>query len=87
MSVISEFGDRVTTKFGEISASVDGIVADVTLLKAKIEQLQNSSGVISAEDQALLNSLENIVGGIASKVKALDDQTTTVPTPEDPAVE
>ncbi len=86
MSVISDFAARVTEQFASIDSAVDGVVADVTALKAKIEQLQNSSGEISASDQVLLNSIENITGQLASKVKALDEATVTTPTPDEPTV-
>jgi uncharacterized protein YlxW (UPF0749 family) len=84
MSVISEYSDRVNAKFALIDEHVDGLVQDVAGLKAKIEQLQNSSGVISAEDQALLDAIENRVGGIADKLQVLDDATVTTPTPDAP---
>ena len=84
MSVISDFAARVTEQFAAINSAVDGVVGDVAALKTKIEQLQNSSGTISAEDQALLNSIENITGSLATKVKALDDATVTTPTPDEP---
>ena len=84
MSVISDFSERVTAQFALIDSAVDGVVADVTALKAKIEQLQNSNGVISAEDQALLNSIESIAGRLATKAKDLDDATVTTPTPDEP---
>lgn len=87
MSVISEYADRVGAKFAAIDASVSGLVADVAGLKAKIEQLQNSTGVISAEDQALLDSIENRVGAIAEKLAVLDAATEVTPTPDEPTPE
>ena len=84
MSVISDFSERVSAQFAVIDSAVDGVVADVTALKSKIEQLQNSSGVISAEDQALLNSIESIAGRLATKVNDLDASTVTTPTPDEP---
>lgn len=86
MSVISDFSARVSEQFAAIDTAVDGVVADVAALKAKVEQLQNSAGQVTAEDQALLNSIENITGRLATKVKALDDATVTTPTPDEPTV-
>ncbi len=85
MSVISEFADRVNGKFNVIGGAIDGLVLDIDGLKKKIEQLQNSTGVISAEDQALLDSIENRTNAIAEKLKVLDEATETVPTPDEPA--
>lgn len=82
MSVISEFTDRVNGKFEVIGTAIDGLVLDIDGLKKKIEQLQNSPGEISAEDQALLSSIENRTNTIADKLKLLDEATETVPTPD-----
>lgn len=86
MSIISDFAARVAEQFTAIDGAVDGVVADVAALKTKIEQLQNSAGEVTAEDQALLNSIENITGRLAAKVKALDEATVTTPTPDEPTV-
>ena len=85
MSVISDFAERVAEKFTSIDYSVVGINADITWLKAKIEQLQNSSGEISAEDQALLNAIEARIGGLATKVEELNAVTEVTPTPDAPS--
>ncbi len=86
MSVISEFTDRVNGKFEIIGNAIDGLVLDIDGLKKKIEQLQNSPGELSAEDQLLLNAIENRTATIAEKLKVLDEATETVPTPDEPAV-
>ncbi len=86
MSVISEFAARQNEKFNLIATAVDGVTADIVLLKKKIEQLQNTPGEITAEDQALLNSIENLTNGVATKLSALDAATETVPTPDEPAI-
>ena len=84
MSVISEFAGRVTEQFVTINEAAAGVAVDITNLNKKIEQLQNSSGVISAEDQALLNSIENLASTAATKLKALDEATAVTPTPDEP---
>lgn len=84
MSVISDFAARVTQQFADINTEVEGITGDITSLKAKIEQLQNSTGEISAEDQALLNSIENLAGNVATKLKGLNEATAVTPTPDEP---
>lgn len=81
MSAISEFGDRVTAKFDELGTAVDGVAADVTFLKAKIEELQNNPGPITPADQAILDALEARVGTLSDKVKDLDAATENPPTP------
>jgi hypothetical protein len=50
-------------------------VGDVAFLKKTIEDLQNSSGGISPEDQALLDAAEARIGTIAEKLVALDSET------------
>ena len=81
MSAIKEFSEKVTTAFDEIGASVDGVAADVTALKAKIDELQNSPGSITPEDQALLDQIQAKATDVANKVKSLDDATENPPTP------
>lgn len=81
MSVISDFGDRVTAKFDELGKAVDGVAADVAFLKAKIEELQNNPGPITPADQAILDALEARVGTLSDKVKALDAATEEPPVP------
>jgi len=85
MSAISDYATAQNAKLDAIGASVDGIVQDVAFLKAKIEALQNSTGTVSAEDQALLDSLQNRIGTLADKAKALDDATDSSQNPPPPA--
>jgi len=84
MSAISDYAAAQNTKLDALATSVDGIVADVAFLKAKIEALQNSTGTVNAEDQALLDSLQNRIGTLADKVKALDDATDSSQNPPPP---
>lgn len=85
MSVISDFAARVADKFASIDSSVSGINSDIVWLKTKIDQLQNSTGEISAEDQALLNAIEARIGGLATKVEELNAVTEVTPTPDAPS--
>lgn len=97
MSVISDFAakqkafnDRQGASIDGLVTSVSGITADVQTLNDKIDELQNSPGGITPEDQALLNDLETAGNALADKIeataaalKALDEQTPPVvpPTP------
>lgn len=95
MSAISDFASAVNTKFDEMGAAVDGITtsltgvtADVAFLKDLIEQLQNSAGQITPEDQALLDqiqartaSLGTNIATVNTSLAALDAQTQEPPTP------
>lgn len=87
MSAISDFADQVKTSFTDIGNSVDGLTSDVAQLKKKIDDLQNSPGSITPEDQALLNDIQNQANALSAKVKALDEATSPdeVPTPDEPA--
>lgn len=75
MSKISEFGIVVNTRFDELATAVDGVVADVEFLKKEIERLQTNPGPISAEDQAILDSIQSRADQLSEKVKALDAAT------------
>ena len=75
MSAISEFSARVTAHNERIDAAVTGLQGDVDALKKKIEELQNSPGAITPEDQALLDGIEARASGVADKLAALDALT------------
>lgn len=81
MSAISDYAGRVNTAFDKIGTAVDGLVDDVAFLKEKIEELQNTAGQITPEDQALLDALEARVGTTATALEALDAATARPPTP------
>ncbi len=80
MTAIQTFSDKVSKAFSDIATSVDGVAQDVTDLKAKIDELQNSPGSITPEDQALLDQVQQQATTLAEKVKALDDATAQPPT-------
>lgn len=82
MSKISDFAAAQTAFNGRISAAIDGVAADVAGLKALIEQLQNTSGEISAEDQALLDQLQAQADALATRLESVDAMTPpAVPDP------
>lgn len=84
MASIAEYSAAVNASFDQISTSVDGVAADVTALKKKIDELQNSPGGITPADQALLDDIQAKAGALAAKVKTLDDQTADGVIPEPP---
>jgi outer membrane murein-binding lipoprotein Lpp len=73
MSAITDFAGAVNASFDEINETVGNISSDVTDLLAKIEELQNTPGGITQEDQALLNDIQARSQSIASSLKALDE--------------
>lgn len=79
MSAISEFAARQTAFNDRQDAAVQGISDDVAELKAEIEKLQNTQGTITAEDQALLDSIQARSEAIATKLEALDALTPPAP--------
>lgn len=81
MSKISEFANVVAGAFDTIAASVDGLTTDIKTLNDKITELQNSSGTITPEDQALLDEIQAEAQALASKLATLDDQTAAPPAP------
>lgn len=101
MSAISDYTTRVDAKFDGISTSVDEIVAsqagiatDVGNLKDIILKLQDNTGPISPEDQALLDAgvvkitaLAEKTAAVSAALKELDAATETAPVaPVEPAV-
>jgi uncharacterized membrane protein YdfJ with MMPL/SSD domain len=84
MSAISEFSARQTAFNDRMDAAVTGLQGDVTSLKDQITALQNSTGTITKEDQALLDAIDARVSVIADKLDALDALTPPVPPVEPP---
>jgi peptidoglycan hydrolase CwlO-like protein len=79
MSAISDFAARQTAFNGRIDAAVTGLQGDVKFLQDKIDELQNSAGQITPEDQALLDDIDARADAVATKLEALD--ALTPPTP------
>lgn len=79
MSKISEFASAMDAHNTKIDTAVDGLTADVNDLKAQIAKLQGTQGVLTPEDQALLDGIEAKAGMVADKLKALDDTTEQAP--------
>jgi predicted nucleic acid-binding Zn-ribbon protein len=75
MSKISDFADKQTAHNDAIDTAVAGLQGDIKALNDKIAELQNTSGTISPEDQALLDGIEARSSAIATKIAALDALT------------
>lgn len=89
MSAISDFAakqkafnDRQGAAIDSLVSSVAGVTGDVKTLNDKITELQNSSGGVTPEDQALIDDLETQGDALATKLetvtaslKGLDDAT------------
>jgi hypothetical protein len=75
VSAISESAARTTAFLNAISTGIDGLTADIEALKALIEQLQNSPGGITPEDQGILDQMEALAGTLADRIAALDAET------------
>lgn len=83
MSLLSEWATRQETNLNEVKGTLDAIGAAVTKLDELIQKLQNSSGVITPEDQALLDKIEAASKDLAKR--ALDIKTDAeVPPGEEP---
>jgi hypothetical protein len=81
MSAISDFAAKQKAFNDRQSAAVDGLVTDVKALNDKIEELQNTPGPITPEDQALLDEIEQRSDAITARLEALDEQTPPVAPP------
>jgi len=79
MSAIAQFAEKQAAHNAKIDTAIDGIATDIAALNAKIDELQNSPGVITTEDQATLDALEAKGAALEAKVTALDDLTPPKP--------
>jgi len=57
MSAISDFAAKQTAFNTELASDLTSIKASIDALNAQIQALQNSSGSVTAEDQALIDDL------------------------------
>lgn len=75
MSAIKDFAEKVNAYHAKIDTAITGLTEDVATLKAKIEELQNTPGAITPEDQALLDAIQSQLEAVATKLEALDALT------------
>lgn len=78
MSAISEFADRLSAHNDKIDTAISGLQSDIAALTDKIEELQNSAGTITPEDQALLDEIESRAAKVSDKLEALDAITPPI---------
>ena len=78
MSKISEFADKMDAHNTASDAAIEGLTGDVAEMKRIIEEMQNSAGEITPEDQARLDALETRAAAATAKLVALDAMTPPV---------
>lgn len=79
MSAVSDFAAKVNAFNDRVDAAITGISGDIDALNAKILELQNTSGAITPEDQALLDAIQARGEAVATKLEALDAMTAPTP--------
>lgn len=84
MSKIGDFANKQKAFHERQDTAIQGLIADVAALNAKIQELQNTPGEITPEDQVLLDDLQARSEAVATKLEALDAQTPPA-TPTTPA--
>lgn len=87
MSAIQQFADKQNAFNRSMGEAITGISGDIQGLNDKITALQNSTGAITPEDQAILDGLEATGKALVDKLSALDALTPPVipiPAPEPP---
>jgi len=82
MSALSEYAERVTAHLNTIGSGITGVAGDIAALKALIEEIQNTPGSITPEDQAILDQMEALTVTLADQLTALDAEN---PPPAPPA--
>jgi predicted nucleic acid-binding Zn-ribbon protein len=79
MSAISDFAAKQQQFNSRIDTAVEGLTGDVAELNRKIQELQQTPGAITPEDQNLLDELQQRGELIAQKLEALDSMTPPPP--------
>lgn len=82
---IQKFGAATAAELAKVRTALGGLQGDITELNKKIQELQNSPGAITPQDQALLDAIEADAKDLATAFEALDTQTP--PAPGEPPVE
>jgi len=82
MSAISDFAAKQEEFNDRLSTALDGIAGDITELNDLITKLQNTPGVITPEDQALLDAAQVKGEALAKKAEDLDALTPPAPPAE-----
>jgi predicted nucleic acid-binding Zn-ribbon protein len=79
MSAISDFAAKQQQFNSRMDTAVEGLTGDVAELNRKIQELQQTPGAITPEDQNLLDELQQRGELIAQKLEALDSMTPPPP--------
>ena len=79
MSAISDFAAKQNEFNDRLSTALDGISGDIQELNDLITKLQESSGSVTPEDQALLDAAQAKGEEVAAKAEALDALTPPKP--------
>lgn len=74
MSVITDWAAKQQADLTAISGVLDSIATGVNALDALIKQLQNTSGSITPEDQALLDQIEAQSAALVTKAQQINTQ-------------
>lgn len=78
-TAIQQFAEKQNAFNERVDVAVSGLGTDIQVLNDKINELQNSPGAITPEDQALLDALQARGETIATKLEALDALTPPPP--------
>jgi hypothetical protein len=85
MEAIDRFAAAVNAAFDALGTSVNGVAADVELLKQLIADLQNTGPTWTPADQQKLDDIQARAEAAAAKVALLDAATANPPvTPPTP---
>lgn len=79
MTAIADFAAKQRVFNDRMDAAIGGLTEDIAGLNAKILELQNSPGTVTAEDQALLDELQARGETISAKLEALNALTPPAP--------
>jgi len=78
---LQAYADKRNAYDAAIAADIDDMVTKAAALNDTIAQLQASQGQVTAEDQALIDSLEAQGKALADKADAADGKTPPPPPP------
>jgi chaperonin cofactor prefoldin len=83
MSELSDYADQMDAHLKTITDRTTAVADDISVIKAKLQELQSNAGQLSPENKARLTESLNRAKAAAEKLTQIDESNPP-PTPQEP---